>query len=119
MSAMTGRNFLQTPGPTNIPERVLRAMMRPAVDFSDPGFLELIRSCFADLKRVFRTDSEVFIYASNGHGAWEAALVNALSPGDHVLVPQTGHFSLNWSEMAEAFGVIVDSVPGDWRILHR
>jgi alanine-glyoxylate transaminase/serine-glyoxylate transaminase/serine-pyruvate transaminase len=110
-----GRNFLHTPGPTNIPDRVLRAMDQPAVDFSTPAFLDLMNSVFVDLKRVFRTDSEVIMYASNGHGAWEAALVNTLSPGDRVLIHDTGHFSDNWAEMAEAFGVTVDRIPGDWR----
>ena len=116
MTISTGRNFLHTPGPTNIPDRVLRAMAQPAVDFSTPEFLEMMRSLYADLKRVFRTESsEVVMYASNGHGAWEAALVNALSPGDHVLVPGAGHFSINWAEMAEAFGIVVETLPGDWR----
>lgn len=115
MAISTGRNFLHTPGPTNIPDRVLRAMMQPAIDFTDPAFLDMVRSCFADLKRVFRTESEVICYASNGHGAWEAALVNALSPGDHVLVPEAGHFTQNWAEMAEALGLVVDAAPGDWR----
>jgi len=116
MTIATGRNFLHTPGPTNIPDRVLRAMAQPAVDFSTPEFLAMLRSIFADLKRVFRTESgDVIVYASNGHGAWEAALVNALSPGDHVLVPGVGHFSVNWAEMAEAFGIVVETLPGDWR----
>ncbi len=115
MKPSTGRNFLHTPGPTNIPERVLRAMMQPAMDFSDPVFLDMTRSCFVDLKKIFRTESEVVCFASNGHGAWEAALVNTLSAGDHVLVPQYGHFTQNWAEMAEAFGIVVDNIPGDWR----
>ncbi len=115
MTSSGGRNFLHTPGPTNIPERVLRAMLRPAVDFTDPDFLAMTRSCFTDLKRVFRTESEVICFASNGHGAWEAALVNTLSPGDHVLVPKSGHFTQNWAEMAESFGIVVDAAPGDWR----
>jgi len=115
MSTDNGRNFLHTPGPTNIPDRVLRAMMRPAVDFSEPDFLDMVRRCFDDLKRVFRTDGQVFLYASNGHGAWEAALVNVLSPGDRILVPETGHFSVGWAETAQAFGIEVDVIPGDWR----
>ena len=73
---LRGRNFLMTPGPSNIPDRVLAAMHRPAVDLVDSDFMAVTDSCFADLARVFRTSSRVFVYASNGHGAWEAALVN-------------------------------------------
>jgi len=115
MPTPTGRNFLHTPGPTNIPDRVLRAMSQPAVDFSTPEFIELMDSVFDDMKRVFCTESDVIMFASNGHGAWEAALVNTLSPGDRVLIHDTGHFSANWAEMAEAFGVEVERIPGDWR----
>lgn len=115
MPTPTGRNFLHTPGPTNIPDRVLRAMNQPAVDFSTPAFLKMMNSVFDDMKRVFRTQGDVIMYASNGHGAWEAALVNTLSPGDRVLIHDTGHFSANWAEMAEAFGVTVERIPGDWR----
>lgn len=115
MPTPTGRNFLHTPGPTNIPDRVLRAMAQPAVDFSTPKFLAMMDSVFDDLKRVFRTQGDVVMFASNGHGAWEAALVNTLSPGDRVLIHDTGHFSANWAEMAEAFGVTVERIPGDWR----
>jgi alanine-glyoxylate transaminase/serine-glyoxylate transaminase/serine-pyruvate transaminase len=111
----TGRNFLHTPGPTNIPDRVLSAMMRPAIDMSNPGFGAMVRSCFDDLKTVFKTEGEVFIYASNGHGAWEAALVNVLSPGDQVLVPEAGHFSFNWGEMARSLGLEAIGIPMDWR----
>ncbi len=111
----SGRNFLHTPGPTTIPDRVLRAMQRAAVDLADPAFLALAQTCFDDLKRVFRTAGEVFVYASNGHGAWEAALVNTLSPGDRILVPETGMFSLAWSEMARALGLEPDYLPTDWR----
>ena len=110
-----GRNFLHTPGPTNIPERILRSMNRPAVDFMAPEFVAMTRSVFADLKPVFRTQGQVFMYSANGHGAWEAALANVLSPGDKVLVPETGNFSTNWGKMAESFGVEVITVPGDWR----
>ncbi len=115
MPTPMGRNFLHTPGPTNIPDRVLRAMNQPAVDFSTPAFLAMMNSVFDDMKRVFRTQGNVIMYASNGHGAWEAALVNTLSPGDRVLIHDTGHFSANWAEMAEAFGVTVERIPGDWR----
>jgi alanine-glyoxylate transaminase/serine-glyoxylate transaminase/serine-pyruvate transaminase len=110
-----GRNFLHTPGPTNIPDRILRAMNRPAVDFMAPEFVAMSRSCFADLKPVFRTAGQVFMYAASGHGAWEAALANVLSAGDKVLVPETGNFSVNWGKMAASLGVEVETLPGDWR----
>ncbi len=115
MAIQSGRNFLHTPGPTNIPDRVLRAMMRPAVDLNDADFMAMALTCFDDLKKVFKTRSKVYIYSANGHGAWEAALVNVLSPGDRVLVPETGHFSFNWSVMAESLGLNVDYVEADWR----
>lgn len=110
-----GREFLHTPGPTNIPDRLLRAMHRPAVDFSGPVFTALARGCFEDLKPIFRCSGPVFIYAASGHGAWEAALANTLSPGDRVIVPETGNFSASWSRMAEALGIVVDYLPSDWR----
>lgn len=110
-----GRNFLHAPGPTNVPDRVLRAMQRPAVELSTAGFVEVCRSCFDDLRKVFRTSGEVFIYAANGHGAWEAAVVNVLSPGDRVLVIETGHFAMHWAALAESLGVTVEVLAGDWR----
>ncbi len=115
MPVKSGKNFLHTPGPTNIPEQVLAAMMRPAVDLSDPDYLKMIESCFVDLKRVFKTDSKIFIYACNGHGAWEAALVNVLSPGDLVLAPETGRFAQSWAEMGATLGLDMEVLPGDWR----
>ncbi|WP_282606472.1 alanine--glyoxylate aminotransferase family protein [Pelagibius sp. Alg239-R121] len=115
MAIQSGRNFLHTPGPTNIPDRVLRAMMRPAVDLNDPEFMAMALSCFGDLKKIFKTGSDVYIYSANGHGGWEAALVNVLSAGDRVLVPETGHFSFNWSAMASSLGLEVDYVEADWR----
>lgn len=110
-----GRNFLHAPGPTNVPDRVLRAMQRPAVELATPWFVRFTRSCIDDLRPVFNTAHEVFVYASNGHGAWEAALVNTLSPGDRVLVPESGHFALGWARLAESLGVVTETVPGDWR----
>jgi len=115
MTVLRGRNFLQTPGPTNIPGRILNAMHRPAVEFSGPDFIELSRSCFEDLKPLFRTSDEMFIYAANGHGAWEAALVNTLSPGDTFLVPHTGNFSASWQRMAEGHNLVAQEIPNDWR----
>jgi alanine-glyoxylate transaminase / serine-glyoxylate transaminase / serine-pyruvate transaminase len=110
-----GRNFLHTPGPTNIPDRILNAMHRPAIDFAAPDFLALADSCFLDLKDVFQTSGDVFIYTASGHGAWEAALVNTLSPGDRVLMPETGRFSLVWRDMTESLGIEVIETPNDWR----
>ena len=115
MSIQRGRNFLLIPGPTNIPERVLAAMQRQAVDLNAPAFVDLARSCFEDLKTVFKTSGDIFIYAANGHGVWEAALANTLSPGDHILVPETGVFSTAWAEMAEPMQVHAEHIAGDWR----
>jgi len=112
---LRGRNFLMTPGPSNVPDRVLAAMHRPAVDLVDSDFMAVTDSCFADLARVFRTDSRVFMYASNGHGAWEAALVNLIGEGDLVLVPFTGVFSAAWGALARDLGAEVEEVAGDWR----
>lgn len=112
---MPGRMFLQTPGPTNIPDDVLTAMHRPAEDFSSPEFIATMTSMFSELKDLFQTKGEVFAYIANGHGAWEASIVNLLSPGDHVLMPDTGRFSLVWQEMIEAFGITSERIPNDWR----
>ncbi|KZD08157.1 aminotransferase [Oceanibaculum pacificum] len=116
MQVKRGRGFLSTPGPTNVPDRVLNAMHRPAVDLNDPDFLELVNSCFDDLKKVFQTkNGEIFVYITNGHGAWEAALANVLSAGDKLLVPETGNFSGGWRDVATAFGASVQEIPNDWR----
>ena len=115
MDIQRGRNFLLSPGPTNIPERVLAAMQRQAVELGAPAFVELSRSCLEDLKAVFKTSGSVFAYAANGHGVWEAALANTLAPGDRILVPETGMFSTAWAEMAAALQINVEHIPGDWR----
>ena len=115
MIAKRGREFLLTPGPTNIPDRVLNAMHRPAIDFASAEFLDIARGVLADLKPVFGTVGEVFIYASNGHGAWEAALANVLAPGERILVPETGMFSKAWSAMAQRLGLDTVQLKGDWR----
>ncbi len=110
-----GRQFFNNPGPTNIPDRVLRAMDRPVMDFLAPEFLEIQRTCYAGMKRIFKTDQEVFFHASTGHGAWEAAVANLFSPGELVLVIETGYFSLGFKELAETLGLKVEVVPADWR----
>ena len=111
----TGRHFLQIPGPTNVPDRVLRAMSAPTIDHRGPEFQELGHDVLSRLKSVFKTDSHVVMFPSSGTGAWEAAIVNALSPGDRVLMFETGHFSNLWQQMATKLGLDVDFVAGDWR----
>src|SRR5471030_1081537 len=110
-----GRQFFNNPGPTNIPDRILRAMDRPVMDFLAPEFLEIHRACHAGVKRVLKTDQNLFIHASTGHGAWEAAVANLFSPGDLVLVIETGYFSMGWKEMGEALGLKVEVLGADWR----
>ncbi len=111
----TGRHFLQIPGPTNVPDRVLRAMDRPVIDHRGPEFAELGREVLDGLRTVFRTSGQVIIFPSSGSGAWEAAIVNTLNPGDRVLMFETGHFSSLWKQVAEKHGIQVDYVPGNWR----
>ena len=115
MSVLRGRNFLMTPGPSSVPERVLRAMARNSVDLGGADFVALTRSCIDDLRPVFRTDGDVFAFISNGHGAWEAAVTNVIAPGEKVLLPSTGHFGNNWGLMAEAVNAQVEVIPNDWR----
>ena len=111
----SGRHFLQIPGPTNVPDRVLRAIAQPTIDHRGPEFAALGRDVIDGLKRVFKTDADVVIYPSSGTGAWEASLVNTLSPGDRVLMFETGHFATLWRDMAVRLGLDVDFVAGDWR----
>ena len=111
----SGRHFLQIPGPTNVPDRVLRAIDRPTIDHRGPEFGELGRTVLAGMKRVFATEANVVIYPASGTGAWEAALVNTLSSGDRVLMAETGHFATLWKKLAERLSLAVDFVPGDWR----
>ncbi len=110
-----GRHFLQIPGPTNVPDRVLRAIDRPTMDHRGPDFAVLGHEVLEGMKRIFRTRHPVVIYAASGTGAWEAALVNTLSPGDKILMSETGHFSTLWTKMAGKLGLQVDLIPGDWR----
>ena len=111
-----GRHFLQIPGPTNVPDRVLRAIDAATIDHRGPEFGELGKAVLAGMRRVFKTTAgEVVIYPASGTGAWEAALVNTLSPGDRVLMAETGHFATLWQKMAARLGLEVEFLPGDWR----
>ncbi len=116
MTYRSGRNFLHSPGPSNVPERVLRAMNRATIDLVEPELLEKTTTSIADLKTLFdNEDGEMFLYIANGHGAWEAGIVNILSAGDKVLIPGSGHFSVSWTKMTECFGVNVVTTPTNWR----
>lgn len=111
----SGRHFLQIPGPTNVPDRVLRAIDNVTIDHRGPEFGVLGKAVLAGMKKVFKTNAHVVIYPASGTGAWEAALVNTLSPGDRVLMAETGHFATLWQKMAARLGLTVDFLPGDWR----
>ncbi len=111
----SGRHFLQIPGPTNTPDRVLRAMAQPTIDHRSAEFAALGRAVLDGLKRIFQTEAPVLMFPSSGTGGWEAALVNTLSPGDRVLGFDIGEFSRTWAEVARRLGLDVDLVPGDWR----
>jgi len=110
-----GRHFLQIPGPTNVPDRVLRAIDRPTIDHRGPEFAQLGLSILGRIGSIFDTREPVVVYAASGTGAWEAALVNTLSPGDRVLMAETGHFALLWKRLAERLGLQPEFLPGDWR----
>ena len=111
----SGRHFLQIPGPTNVPDSVLRAMAAPTIDHRGPEFGRLGREVLGNIARVVQTTQPVVLYPSSGTGAWEAALVNTMSPGDRVLAFETGHFATLWVQMAQRLGLEVEFVPGDWR----
>ena len=115
MNTPAGRHFLQIPGPTNVPGRILRAIERPTIDHRGPEFGRLGKRLLSGLREIFGTRGNVLIFPSSGTGAWEAALVNTLSPGDTVLMSETGHFSTLWSEMARRLGLDVEMIEGDWR----
>jgi len=115
MTHRSGRHFLQIPGPTNVPDRVLRAIDNATIDHRGPEFGTLTRGIIAGMRRIFRTTGPVAIYPASGTGAWEACLVNTLSPGDRVLAFETGHFATLWRNLADRLGIAVDFVPGDWR----
>jgi alanine-glyoxylate transaminase/serine-glyoxylate transaminase/serine-pyruvate transaminase len=115
MAYRSGRHFLQIPGPTNVPDRVLRAIDNATMDHRGPEFGKMSLEILEGLKDVFQTRQPVVIFPASGTGAWEAALVNTLSPGDRVLMFETGHFASLWQKMAARLGVVVDLVPTDWR----
>ncbi|MDP7157574.1 MAG: aminotransferase, partial [SAR324 cluster bacterium] len=114
MTVKHGREFLSIPGPTTVPDEVLRAMHRPATDIYTGALPKTTDSCLADLKKVFGTKEQTYIYISNGHGAWEAALTNVLSRGDKVLVLPSGRFATRWGEMARELGTETEALPWDW-----
>ncbi len=115
MTYRSGRHFLQIPGPTNVPDRVLRAIDLPTMDHRGPEFAALGHEVLDGLRTVFKTAQPVVIYPASGTGAWEAALVNTLSPGDRVLMAETGHFATLWNKMATKLGLVTEFVPTDWR----
>ena len=115
MPNTSGRHFLQIPGPTNVPDRILRAIDNPTIDHRGPAFGEMSEGLLQDLKKIFKTKSPVIIYPASGTGAWEAALVNTLSPGDHVLMYETGQFATLWQNLARRLELVSEFVEGDWR----
>jgi alanine-glyoxylate transaminase / serine-glyoxylate transaminase / serine-pyruvate transaminase len=115
MSHRSGRHFLQIPGPSNVPDRILRALSQQTIDHRGPEFGRLGTEVLEGLRRVFRTTSPVVVYPASGTGAWEASLVNTLSPGDKVLMFDIGHFATLWRDVAVRLGLTVEFVPGDWR----
>src|SRR3989440_2937516 len=110
-----GMHFCMNPGPTTIPDRILRSMDRGPIDFTGAQFKAITDECFAALKRIFKTEETILAYAASGHGAWEAALVNLFSQGDKLLIVESGFFSLNWGMRAETFGLEIETLPNDWR----
>src|SRR6202140_624384 len=115
MTYHSGRHFLQIPGPTNVPDRILRAIDRPTIDHRGPTFSQLMLEVLDSLKTIFQTSQPVIIYPGSGTGAWEAALVNTLSLGDKVLMFETGHFAALWRNMALKLGLRPEFITSDWR----
>src|SRR5688500_10599915 len=111
----SGRHYLQIPGPTNTPDRVLRALAQPTIDHRSAEFAALGREVLAGIKRIFQTSAPVVIFPASGSGAWEAALVNTLSPGDRVLAFDIGEFARGWTDVARRLGLDIEVTPGDWR----
>ena len=116
MARRGGRPFLQIPGPTNVPVRFLRAIDNPTIDHRGPQFAALAQGVLKDVRTIFKTEQPVVIYTASGTGAWEAALVNALSPADRVLMYETGQFSTLWRNLAKRIGLIPQFIEGDWRL---
>ena len=115
MPHTAGRHFLQIPGPSNVPDRILRAIDRPTIDHRGPEFQQLGRDVLAGMQRIFKTKGAVVIYPASGTGAWEAALVNTMSPGDKVLMYETGQFATLWKNLATRLGLEPEFIGGDWR----
>ena len=115
MTFTSGRHFLQIPGPSNVPDRVLRAIDNPTMDHRGPDFGIFSKGVLQDIKKIFKTEGDVIIYPASGTGAWEAALVNTLSPGDKVLMAETGEFATLWNNLAIKLGFEPDFIEGDWR----
>ena len=115
MSVQRGRHFLQIPGPTNVPDRVLRALSQPTIDHRGPEFSRLTKEALEGLQKLIKTSGKVIVYPASGTGSWEAALVNTLSPGDRVLMFETGQFATLWKNVAVKLGLQADFIPGDWR----
>lgn len=115
MTHASGRHFLQIPGPTNVPDRVLRAIDRPTIDHRGPEFAALGHEVLSEIRTIFKTQHPVLIFPSSGTGAWEAALVNTLSPGDRLLMCETGHFAVLWQQLAARLGLEPEVLPTDWR----
>jgi len=115
MTKPSGRHFLQIPGPSNVPDRILHAIGQPTIDHRGPEFQKLSEEVLLGLRRIFKTSGPVVVFPTSGTGAWEAALLNTLSPGDKVLMFETGHFATLWCNMAKKFGLEVDFVPTNWR----
>src|SRR5262245_18305988 len=113
-SRPVGRHFLHIPGPSPLPDRVLRAMDTPIIDYRGPEFAKLAKNCLNGIKTIFKTTNPVVIYTATGTGAWEAALVNTLSPGDRVLMVETGQFATLWKIMAEKLGLRREFIKTDW-----
>src|ERR1700761_7377155 len=111
----SGRHFLQIPGPSTVPDRILRAMDYPTIDHRGPEFQALGIKVLESIRKIFKTDNPVVIYPSSGTGAWEAALVNTLSAGDHVLMYETGHFATLWKKLADKIALNAELIPGAWR----
>ena len=115
-SRTAGRHFLHIPGPSPLPDRILRAMDTPIIDHRGPEFAQLAKRCLEGIKTIFKTTNPVIIYTATGTGAWEAALVNTLSAGDRVLMVETGQFATLWKRMAEKLGLKPEFIETDWRI---